>query len=79
MELDKCKRSHIEPCHTEIFRHEGGFEWRFYGYNKAGNPICFVMKFERWWLSYLAKDLKKVLAAEWEELKHLTELVGFGS
>ena len=67
------------PFHAEIRRYEGGFEWTFYcDINGAfGRRKIFKLKFDRWWLIYLAKDIKKVLDEEQKELDRLNELAGF--
>jgi hypothetical protein len=69
----------LKPFMTEIRHFEGGFEWTFYA-TMAGNGCRrkrVRIRFERWWLTYLAKDLKKVLQAEIDELQRLQDLMGF--
>ncbi len=69
----------VEPSNASIRRYKGGFEWTFsvtmkdQGFRRKR----INMKFERWWLTYLAKDLRKVLEEEWEEIERLQTLTGF--
>lgn len=69
----------IEPFHAEIRRFEGGFEWVFEADIKGDNARRkkIKIKCDRWWLSYLANDLKKVLDEEQVELERLKQLCGF--
>lgn len=76
METSKAKRHLLTPCHSEIRRYEGGFEWIFYGF-RGEKEHAFVLRFERWWLSYLSRDIRKILKEEWEEMKRLADLCGF--
>ena len=66
----------IEPHYSKIERYEGGFQWRFYTYmkNEQNRRKIIKIKFERWWLSHLAADLKRILLEEDDELKRLWEL-----
>lgn len=71
----------LEPFHTVIRRYEGGFEWQFWdniGDDYSRKKIV-KLKFERWWLSYLARDIAKVLAEEESELKRLRDLCAIKS
>ena len=72
MKSTKLKRIHVRPYHAEIRRYEGGFDWTFHDGNKR-----FVVHFPRWWLVYLASDLRKVLQEEEAEVKRLWSLTGF--
>ena len=69
--------SNYEPCHSEIRRYEGGFDWVFHDYTKDGRPKLVKMKFPRWWLTYLARDLRKVLNEEAAEVDRLFNLTGW--
>lgn len=77
--IKKDVKINIKPFHAEIRTHEKGFVWSFhapingqYGRKKIINIHC-----ERWWIAYLAKDLKEVIESEKTELNRLIELVGF--
>lgn len=67
------------PFNSRIRRHEGGFEWSFWIHNKlTGNRMKIInLRFDRWWLVYLAKDIKKVLDEEQTEMERLKDLSGF--
>ena len=74
------KKIHEEPFNTEIRRFEGGFEWVFYApYNDGRRDQVkeYHFKFDRWWLSYLARDLRSVLHEEMAELERLKSLCGW--
>ena len=69
----------IKPYHAEVRTHEKGFVWSFHApiNNKYDRKKIINIHFELWWLNYLAKDLKKVIKSEQEELNRLIDLVGF--
>ena len=70
------KKINLDPNHCSIRRYEGGFTWTFYGTPVNGsNKHEINIKFERWWLVYLAEDLKEVLKEEEEEIKRLRSLM----
>lgn len=64
----------VSPFDSSICRYEGGFEWTFRGKNSIGNDTTVVMKFERWWLSYLSSNLRDVLVEEVKEMDRLLSL-----
>ena len=70
--MSKVRTINIEPYDADIRRYEGGFVWTFIDHNKKINIKC-----DRWWISYLARDLRKVLKEEENELERLKELAGF--
>jgi len=68
----------VEPQITRIRRFEGGFTWTFNSQMKNSSRRKIInITFDRWWLSYLSRDLKKVLQEEITELNRLRELMGF--
>ena len=69
----------IAPFDCSIRRYEGGFEWTFKApiKNDYNRHKIIVMKFERWWLATLVKDLKIVFREEIAELNRLADLMGF--
>ena len=67
----------IVPFNTEIQTYEGGFTWTFWHDMPNGKTKKVKLKFDRWWMSYLARDLQKVLKNEYAELARLHELSGF--
>lgn len=67
----------IKPHHAEIRRYEGGFEWEFYDKTGDGRPKRVKMKFPRWWLTYLARNLREVLDEEAREVDRLYEITGW--
>lgn len=69
--------TNINPYHADVRHYEGGFTWSFYDRTKGGREKIYQIKFERWWLTYLTRDLRKVIQAEINELKRLRELSGF--
>ena len=68
----KQRTINVHPYDTGICRHEGGFVWTFSEENKKIN-----LHFERWWLSALSDDIRKVLQEETSELERLKNLCGF--
>jgi hypothetical protein len=77
-------RINAKPYDVEIRRFEGGFEWTFRcpiknrdGTESYGRSKLIRLTFDRWWLSYLANNLKSVIDEEQEELDRLKELSGF--
>lgn len=68
----------VKPFGAEIRRYEGGFIWTFRSImGDSGRRKIINVRFDRWWISHLAKDLKNVLNEEKIELKRLIELSGF--
>jgi len=66
----------IEPYHSEIRRYENGFTWTFMGSSPKGNVTKTInIKCERWWLTYLFKDLEKVLLEEESEINRIRDLM----
>lgn len=69
----------IKPYHAKVRTFEKGFVWSFYApiNGKFDRKKIINIHFERWWLAYLAKDLKEVIESEKTELNRLINIVGF--
>lgn len=68
-----------EPICSNITRYEGGFTWEFVaplGGRDSGRRHIIRLKFSRWWLVYLTKNLIKALKEEEAEVKRIRELMG---
>lgn len=71
-----------EPYHAEIRRYDGGFNWQFWvpinNGKQNGDHKKITLKFSRFWLGYLARDLGSVLQEEHNELARIKTLVENG-
>lgn len=69
----------IKPFHAQSRVYEKGFTLTFHadiGDDYSRKKIINI-KLDRWWVIYLARELKKVLAWEEKELQRITDLTGF--
>lgn len=69
----------VKPFAVKSRTFEKGFELSFYSPIKgAGNRRKIInVKFDRWWVIYLAKELKKIIESEKKELERIIDLTGF--
>ena len=69
----------VRPFDSSIRRYEGGFVWTFTS-SIAGDCSrhkIINIRCDRWWLAYLAGDLREVIKEEKKELSRIIELTGF--
>lgn len=70
----------IKPYHSEIRTYEKGFTWTFHANMTNGDDSkikVIRLKFDRWWIIYLAKELISVLVWERAEVNRIIDLSGF--
>lgn len=66
----------IKPYHSEMHKTATGFKLHVYGRtnNGKGKNHEIIIDFDLWWIPFLIKDFKRILAEKIMYLKTLTNL-----